>query len=1857
MAEDQEFNWEEVSSEVTSDVEKKNPIGNEQSTQLESQDGQSISLESDSVGQSTLQDDKDKGVKYYTKTDKSGKTTYWKQDKWGEKPITKTTYDFENKKQVEDKVVADAEFTEIVPLDKPGDVDKMLQIDGPPVVMPEQPSEPKTEEPKKEEDLSWFNDIASRFNRSLLGLGSESLKFIGEAASGINKVLGVEPNKKTEDYATYKLGNQVDEFIKDLYPIDPKRDADLSSSIASGLGSMLGFMVAGPTRTAFFGAASQAAPEYDKTKQIVTDANELTLDDFINKYTDPSADELSKNEIDKSLELQWMDLKGKNPDDVAFKSFVANALIGSSEALPINMAFGRMFKNGSSRLKDAAVSAISGGTEEAFQEGMTQYLSNLTTKELLDENKNLLDDVAKASGTAFILGGTLNASITALTNNYEKAEGEGKVKIKEQLDRANELKSRLPEDGNKTVLTLGSKEELQNDINEFETKVNTHNGYVSNISNPDNLSKIASSISVDGGKLVEEFVNDVDSKVQQGYISTEQGEQAKQSLKTLLQANDKVPNSITDIEKRGQAVKLVAEKSLLEEEIKDKDKALSAPQIERIKQINEELTNIALGKEIQPVTEQATATEGEVQPQEPTPSSLNDKIAESNQEVKDAYDKFIKALGSQATTGGPWNTLPEFVDLVKALGKNTALRIEDIVGIIKQTLSDKVKGVTDQNIEIEVNKILSKQPQQSTKEKSKIQTKLDKALENIEDTKERAYLIKKYISDKDFGDKLSSTSAERLAKKVSNVMLAIESKESTKENKLSELIDYVQKLEADGNYQDKLDTIAKLKKGSNKKIHESEYKTKVKIFSTVKPSNIPVGLLNEYISALSDINQKVPDYRKMDSIYNDVVVSEEVVDIEYNPEEILNNSGKLIQEIINTPLNSVEDYTEMLRKVKKLRNNLNDYLIFANESQRKQIEDNLNQLQDFIDEKGDVFKEALKPIKESLLNDINNNYADRDESFLTTEDKSLLNEYENLSNEELMNLNVSDLNTLSEVFDRLKDGYFPYNQLNNIAKEAQSISASKDIANQIKNEKRKSKTKLGRLFEKYGEYLSQTQRDLVMNMGMKDLSFIEDVLNLNGGAITKRLVAPMTRQLTSMKKGIDDKITRLEKAKPKFLKTLNRDDMNRIGMVMHYLRDYHRQADIVGKSKDPGAPTEPTRDWFGEVIGNEVMMSKYDTANQKLIKKLHKELADKYPDGKGGVDVDKLVNDFKNNPSSIFNPQELKYYNEVKDILNELSTKQKAVNEALGKPFEEEEYYVPMNRLSAAESKEIKTEAFSWDAAKKRADSGKQKISDEVGAVQTDIEDIVKKAILETERDYAIYNIDSYLNKTLNKTHKLLKDGSKDEVMINALKQEMRERARFEFSMSALNSVLNKMRTAKMAYSLYDLGRSGVEISASTVSNPFRTGGGFNNIGRSLSTFTPSDWKLVSNLFKQTGSSLGLKDLQREFGHEGTSGRSKTVFDKVQERVISLPEHTTFRMVWIPAFEQEFKSITGNKFNKELYNTSKGYRSKYDKAIKDAAAVADRNTKKVIGGGTKMEGRRYIQAVPRIVGKTLSNINPDYFKSDFSRYGVVDANSYMGKTIVFFGNYMYREGDTFRGGLEKIANGDFNNGLSESTGILLNMVAYSSLITAYMAAKSLYYEDDKEKYDAMMDDLMNPEKIAENAALQVANSFASKYGALGREALFLSAQLQYSKAKAEGDYETSIIWEKFIKENLFKKPIDDKEDFYKHLVSLETSFGYVIEEVWKVVGGKDGWMELYSKYENGDSLTEEDVDKLKLLSNIAASANIIMAPTVGLVLPGKKALESKIKAEQNKPSSEYEQIEGVQEGDVIIEDIQAEPQE
>ena len=95
----------------------------------------------------------------------------------------------------------------------------------------------------------------------------------------------------------------------------------------------------------------------------------------------------------------------------------------------------------------------------------------------------------------------------------------------------------------------------------------------------------------------EKFVAILNDEVEAGLTTPEQAEEAIKASEKIQEVDALIPNSIEVPQQRLSAVNLLMEKQELSEQIEGKDKALSAPQIERIKAIDEELSRLASTKE------------------------------------------------------------------------------------------------------------------------------------------------------------------------------------------------------------------------------------------------------------------------------------------------------------------------------------------------------------------------------------------------------------------------------------------------------------------------------------------------------------------------------------------------------------------------------------------------------------------------------------------------------------------------------------------------------------------------------------------------------------------------------------------------------------------------------------------------------------------------------------------------------------------------------------------------------------------------------------------------------------------------------------------------------------------------------------------------------------------------------------------------------------------------------------------------------------------------------------------------------------------------------------------------------------
>lgn len=136
-------------------------------------------------------------------------------------------------------------------------------------------------------------------------------------------------------------------------------------------------------------------------------------------------------------------------------------------------------------------------------------------------------------------------------------------------------------------------------------------GILSGISSPKSIYEKALQLKEEPDQL-EKFRSMLDTEVKAEHITQEESDNIKANINAMMAADERVPPTITDKNKRFKAVELIKEKTALETEIKGLDKTLTTPQRDKIKAINSELEAIATGKEPVKMERKDLGKKGEV---------------------------------------------------------------------------------------------------------------------------------------------------------------------------------------------------------------------------------------------------------------------------------------------------------------------------------------------------------------------------------------------------------------------------------------------------------------------------------------------------------------------------------------------------------------------------------------------------------------------------------------------------------------------------------------------------------------------------------------------------------------------------------------------------------------------------------------------------------------------------------------------------------------------------------------------------------------------------------------------------------------------------------------------------------------------------------------------------------------------------------------------------------------------------------------------------------------------------------------------------------------------------------------------
>jgi hypothetical protein len=981
------------------------------------------------------------------------------------------------------------------------------------------------------------------------------------------------------------------------------------------------------------------------------------------------------------------------------------------------------------------------------------------------------------------------------------------------------------------------------------------------------------------------------------------------------------------------------------------------------------------------------------------------------------------------------------------------------------------------------------------------------------------------------------------------------------------LIEYTDKVFDNANYAADMADLRKLQRQARTKKHTS-MKDFVDRFTYINPELIPLDRIQDYKEALDFLNNLTPSYARMNEMLPEIESYQ--VSEEFDAAKTFDGLMSKYENIALNEVGSVEDYVNLIKDINSFKRKA--FQLLQNEAITQEEYDNLIDMvgkdQAEIEKR---YEKQISELKRGLIAEIKTQRPKTNPEF-TKEENDLIKEYLELSNTDLESLSPEDLFVLNDLLDNISNGEIDYYRFKNVVSKAANNKAGVEVGKQLK-----------------GSKLSLGSAKLREEMAKFESAFWEGLLGLGratSGPLQKFVISPFNRAIGSYEKFIREGFNDFLKLKKKY--KIDDKGMNKIGMLTTYLQEYMAQFDPNNNGvKDIGK-----RDWFKEILASETMRDDYSPKELKIIEEIHKSLP---KDKDGNVDPKSVYDSYIANDGKFFTKNEKGFFDAVMEWKKNNSTsKQKAANEMSGNAFKEIPFHMLRSRYSGQTSQITPATSGDNGMVRIKAGTGKERASEAVGAINTNFEKLFIKGLEQTGRDY-------FLSKTLKDINNVLASAKKElagdkDPLVKAISYTLSDALAYEFSDTASQNLLKRLVQARAAMTLFDPIRAGVEFTSTLLSFGLRarTLSGYKNLFgsqgdmRNLLEFTDSPLRLRQNI----NNAIDINDGRIE---------PQGMLMKWTTFLSGLPERTMMVTSWMPTFTSEFKNITGEKFDMKKFNDSSAYREKYGKAIKEASAVADAQTEKIIGPTTKAGQRREIAIFP---GKT------------------VGRDTVSGQILGFFSNYPYREVTEFVNGFreagEVLKKGDTVDALSQlqkPLGISLNVAAYGFLSSVVYASRLILLGDDdeEERGEQLLEELMTSKGFIEETSANAAALAASKYAGGGRATLQLLGTLGMMMTD---DEETKATIKKMLKGSVYVDPLPtQKLSGYGTADKVNTAIVKYIPQFVVlsniIIDGMGGLNELKAIYDKVDSkgidaLTKDEELKVLALSVVFTGTQLFL---------------------------------------------------
>jgi len=882
-------------------------------------------------------------------------------------------------------------------------------------------------------------------------------------------------------------------------------------------------------------------------------------------------------------------------------------------------------------------------------------------------------------------------------------------------------------------------------------------------------------------------------------------------------------------------------------------------------------------------------------------------------------------------------------------------------------------------------------------------------------------------------------------------------------------IDYMTKVMADVEYTNKISEANKNLKRARPAIESkigiaSGIKSQLQRIFSIKPSRIPLGVLDNYLELVKIFGQPkkildLPTQNKIEELYEPILkqldeefsMSSDLSDRLAETDQKVYKDGKLdyratIQKMLDTGQIDDREF-EVMRKYKS------------------QILPSLEPIQ-----KSDAELEAEKILLRMKLSSAGNpnpnNLPSRDERDVIIELGKLI------KTKAIESLSPQELTNLLRILDNIENGYLPH-AAKSMVNRLNAINSAADLEVSIKKAKilpiSKVYSRIKGLLTRKNKLVELVRRSPLYYIDQLFGDFAtKNIYDATFGRISKAYTA-----YNAERKRLNIKLREASEAVRKSLG----DSQNRFVESTYKQMVYLIQKEYLS---NPGSnQVNQSADFLRETIKQ---IKKGKTRFREQDAKILQDILDKYTNDQGQIDNEKLLKSFnKAEKQSIETIEEINANNTEKAVFT--------ANIIRGESIKPLSNYVHLNVEQDVTNKDlIGDKSFFETFTKVLMPSTKAKsLIERTGAVSPlnfNVYESVQRGTRFLLMDYYLTDAIRTGRKTLNLTEKALDDNEST----TAEQQEIFNSIRLAFNESVNDLAYNSFGETSLADEVTSfLSRTGYRtilagggrfiaeftsnfgfamitdpkamiagMRLSKISGSDRGVEVLNNTGSSQTTRIYDSEGDISGKFldpsvlqrkdspRQQGAVSGIEDTILKYWNK-TGKKWVNGVEFVADKLISTPDKLVMRPLWFGNFETEFQKIAGKKpdFDKIAAN-DETYMNENSEAIKAARELADKKT--VMAGATDNP----------FMGMLKGRAKPN--QSVFIR-GFNNFNNFMTRFLIF-------EYITARTGVANLmGKGELTakQGGALVGGVMTRMVLYSMIGTVMAESLgSLFTEDDDE---------------------------------------------------------------------------------------------------------------------------------------------------------------------------------------------------